>query len=330
MQSKKYSLALTTGNTDSIYAMMTMKNKRISTHTYNNTASNSSRKEKPKIINETLLNSLIKENTLTNRKDPQIAYEYLSDIFESLHQEEMSMKINPQYMEKQKDINEKMRAVIVDWIIEVHYRFKLYPETLFLCVGLMDKYLSVKSISRIKLQLISVACLLIACKYEEIFSPEIRDFVCIMDKSWEKEDIITMEKEILKSVKFDVTLPSRLRFFEILAVACNFNTQECYYARYLLELTLVSNKCNSYMNSLVSCAVCLIVIKIFKSDKDNSICVKNVTRLYNLVSYKESEIKECVLEICFLLENVEESSYQAIRKKFQTKQFMEVANIKIF
>jgi hypothetical protein len=45
------------------------------------------------------------------------------------------------YMEKQNDINEKMRAILVDWLIEVHLKFKLLPETLFLTVNIIDRYL---------------------------------------------------------------------------------------------------------------------------------------------------------------------------------------------
>ena len=51
-------------------------------------------------------------------------------------------------MATQWDINEKMRAILVDWIIEVHLKFKLVPETLFLCISLMDRYLERARISR--------------------------------------------------------------------------------------------------------------------------------------------------------------------------------------
>jgi hypothetical protein len=47
-------------------------------------------------------------------------------------------------MKKQPDLNESMRAVVIDWLIDVHAKFMLLPETLFLTVNLIDRYLSKK------------------------------------------------------------------------------------------------------------------------------------------------------------------------------------------
>jgi G2/mitotic-specific cyclin-B, other len=44
-------------------------------------------------------------------------------------------------MSKQADINEKMRAILIDWLIEVHLKFKLLPETLFLTINIIDRFL---------------------------------------------------------------------------------------------------------------------------------------------------------------------------------------------
>jgi len=44
-------------------------------------------------------------------------------------------------MDRQTDINEKMRAILIDWLIEVHLKFKLVPESLYLTVNLIDRYL---------------------------------------------------------------------------------------------------------------------------------------------------------------------------------------------
>jgi cyclin B len=82
----------------------------------------------------------------------------------------------------QTDINAKMRLILVEWLIEVHLKFKLLPETLFLTINLMDRYCMVKQVLRNEYQLLGVTAMLIASKYEEIYPPEIRDFVHITDK----------------------------------------------------------------------------------------------------------------------------------------------------
>jgi cyclin B len=83
-----------------------------------------------------------------------------------------------------------MRAILVDWLIEVHYKFKLMPETLFLTMNLIDRFLERSDVLRTKLQLVGVTAMLIACKYEEIYAPEVRDFVYITDKAYTREEIL--------------------------------------------------------------------------------------------------------------------------------------------
>jgi len=91
----------------------------------------------------------------------------------------------PTYMKKQSDINESMRAILVDWLIDVHLKFKLLNETLFLTVNIIDRYLSLKTtITRSKLQLVGVAAMLISTKYEEIYPPTVKDLVYITDSAY--------------------------------------------------------------------------------------------------------------------------------------------------
>ena len=87
-----------------------------------------------------------------------------------------------------------MRAILIDWLLEVHLKFKLLPETLFLTVNVIDRYLSVtKNIKRAKLQLVGVTALLICTKYEEIYPPTVKDLVYITDNAYQKEELIRME-----------------------------------------------------------------------------------------------------------------------------------------
>ena len=117
-------------------------------------------------------------------------------------------------MGRQGDINEKMRGILVDWIIEVHLRFKLLPETLFLTVNLIDRYLEKTQIMRTRLQLVAVAALLIASKYEEIYVPDLKDFVFISDNAYTREEIIEMERSMLVKLEFSITTPSSYRFLQ--------------------------------------------------------------------------------------------------------------------
>ena len=109
-------------------------------------------------------------------------------------------------MEKQTDVNEKMRAILIDWLVEVHLKFKLMVETLYLTVNLIDRFLEKEQITRNKLQLVGVTAMFIASKYEEIYAPECRDFVYISDKAYTRDEILRMEGLMLSCLLY--TSPS--------------------------------------------------------------------------------------------------------------------------
>lgn len=89
-------------------------------------------------------------------------------------------------MSAQPEINDKMRAILVDWLIEVHLKFKLQAETLFITINIIDRFLEKQKVGKSRLQLVGVTALLIACKYEEIYPPEMKDFVYITDRAYTK------------------------------------------------------------------------------------------------------------------------------------------------
>jgi len=93
-----------------------------------------------------------------------------------------------------------MRSILVDWLVEVHLKFKLVQESLYLTVNLIDRYLERRQIHRSKLQLVGVTAMLIACKYEEIYPPIVKDFVYITDNAYTKEEILDMERDMLETL----------------------------------------------------------------------------------------------------------------------------------
>jgi cyclin B len=145
-----------------------------------------------------------------------------------------------------------MRAILIDWLIEVHLKFKLLPETLFLTVNLIDRFLEKSSIQRTKLQLVGVTSMLIAAKYEEIYAPEVRDFVYITDKAYTKEEILKMEQLILMTLDFNITAPSSYRFLERFTKIVNGDMLMFNLARYLIELPLIEYRMLKYTPSNIA------------------------------------------------------------------------------
>ena len=122
--------------------------------------------------------------------------------------------VKEDYLAVQTEILPRMRAVLIDWLIGVHLQFHLLQETLYTTVAILDRYLQhdVKKISRSKLQLVGVASMLIAAKYEEIYAPEVKDFVYITDRAYTEKEILKMEIKILSALNFDLGRPLPLHF----------------------------------------------------------------------------------------------------------------------
>ncbi|KAH7954104.1 hypothetical protein HPB49_015569 [Dermacentor silvarum] len=129
----------------------------------------------------------------------------------------MACKAN--YMRKQPDITSSMRTILVDWLVEVAEEYQLHNETLFLAVSYVDRFLSSMSVQRTRLQLVGTASLLIAAKFEEIYPPEVSEFVYITDDTYTKQQVLRMEQVVLKVLSFDVSSPTAyaflLRFAEV-------------------------------------------------------------------------------------------------------------------
>merc|ERR1711968_386932 len=111
-------------------------------------------------------------------------------MYDIFRQSEVESQLNPNYMSTQPYINERMRTILVDWLVEVHLKFKMVPETLYLTVHIIDRFLEKKEVRRSRLQLVGVAALLVSSKYEEIYPPELRDLVYITDRAYNKQEIL--------------------------------------------------------------------------------------------------------------------------------------------
>ncbi|KAL7084685.1 hypothetical protein ACP275_14G236900 [Erythranthe tilingii] len=135
------------------------------------------------------------------------AVEYVEDMYNFYKLTEEDGRVHD-YIDSQPEINSKMRAILVDWLIEVHKKFELMPESLYLTVNIVDRFLSIKSVPRRELQLVGLSSMLIACKYEEIWAPEVSDFIAISDNAYVREQVLLMEKAILGKLEWYLTVPT--------------------------------------------------------------------------------------------------------------------------
>jgi G2/mitotic-specific cyclin-B, other len=118
-----------------------------------------------------------------------------------------------EYLQKsQTEVKDTSRGFLVEWIIDVHRKFRLQPETLYVTVSTIDRYLSKVSIKKTQLHLLGVAALLIATKYEEIYPPDLKDLLNVSENKFTKEEVLKLENDILSTLEFNFFVPSLLRF----------------------------------------------------------------------------------------------------------------------
>ncbi|KAJ1521101.1 hypothetical protein ONE63_002803 [Megalurothrips usitatus] len=165
--------------------------------------------------------------------------EYRDDIYDYLLEAETKHRPKPNYMRRQPDITYTMRTILVEWMVEVAEEYRLQTETLYLAVSYIDRFLSLMSVVRAKLQLVGTAAMFIAAKYEEIYPPDVGEFVYITDDTYTKRQVLRMEHLILKVLAFDISSPTPLVFVTNYCVSFDFSERVMFLAMYLCELCLL-------------------------------------------------------------------------------------------
>ncbi|KAG4147247.1 hypothetical protein ERO13_D05G210300v2 [Gossypium hirsutum] len=263
--------------------------------------------------------------------DPQMCGYYVSDIYEYLRQMEADPKRRPlpDYIEKvQKDVSTNMRGILVDWLVEVADEYKLVSDTLYITVSYIDRYLSLNALNRQRLQLLGVSSMLIASrKYEEINPPNVEDFCYITDNTYRKDEMVKMEADILKSLKFELgnpTVKTFLRRFTRVAQEDYKDSSlqlECL-GCYLAELSLLDYGCVKFLPSMVAASVIFLARFIIQPKMHPW---SSAVQEYS--GYKASDLKECVLIIHDLYLSRRGGALQAVREKYKQHKFKCVATM---
>lgn len=203
-------------------------------------------------------------------------------------------------MFQQKKIQEKHREKLIDWLFYVCSKFRLLDETVFLTINLFDRYLSLQEEVPIEmLQIVGISCLFIAGKYQEIYPPELRDYVHISGYNFQKEPILKMECEILKKLKFDILSVNPLvlheRLWFVQAASSKDLTSLKYTKNYqlgvfLLKLSLLNYKMLKYSPNVLASSANFLARKI--CDMPTNITYSMISKNgYNL------DFTECMLEM---------------------------------
>ncbi|XP_063792961.1 G2/mitotic-specific cyclin-B3 isoform X2 [Pseudophryne corroboree] len=251
--------------------------------------------------------------------DPFASSEYALDIFTYMRDREEKFLL-PNYMEVQNDISKEMRAILVDWMVEVQENFELNHETLYLAIKLVDHYLAVCIIMKEKLQLIGSTAVLIASKFEERCPPCLDDFLYICDDAYKREELVAMEMEILQKLNFDINIPVPYRFLRRFAKCAHANMETLTLARYICELTLQEY---DFMQEGASkmAASCLLLALKMKDFGDWTATLRHYS------GYQTRDLLPLVKRLNFLLSCQPHEKLKAVRSKYSHRVFFEVAKL---
>lgn len=186
--------------------------------------------------------------------DPLMAAEYVVEIFDYLKDLEIITLPNPDYIDHQPDLEWKMRGILVDWLIEVHTRFRLLPETLFLAVNIIDRFLSAEVVALDRLQLVGVTAMFIASKYEEVLSPHVANFSHVADETFSDKEILDAERHVLATLEYNMSFPNPMNFLRRISKADNYDIQTRTLGKYLMEISLLDHRFMGYPQSHISAA----------------------------------------------------------------------------
>jgi G2/mitotic-specific cyclin 2 len=255
----------------------------------------------------------VQDLDLEDLDDPLMVAEYVGEIFEYLKQLEISTLASPTYMDDQPELEWKMRGILVDWLLEVHTRFHLLPETLFLAVNIIDRFLTCKVVQLDRLQLVGVTAMFIASKYEEVISPHVSNYRHVADDGFTEDEILSAERFILAALNYDLSYPNPMNFLRRVSKADNYDIETRTLGKYLLEISCLDHRFIPHPPSLVSAAAMYLARLVLSRGPWDA-------TLAHYAGYTEEEIQPVFkLMVDYLRSPV---VHEAFFKKYASKKFL--------
>ncbi|XP_075688656.1 G2/mitotic-specific cyclin-B1-like isoform X2 [Rhinoderma darwinii] len=163
------------------------------------------------------------------------------------------------------EVTGHMRAILIDWLVQVQMKFRLLQETMFMTVGIIDRFLQENPVPKNQLQLVGVTAMFVAAKYEEMYPPEIGDFTFVTDHTYTKAQIREMERNILFVLKFSLGRPLPLHFLRRASKVGEVTAEQHNLAKYLMELVMVDYEMVHYPPSLIAAAASCLSLRVLSA-----------------------------------------------------------------
>jgi len=257
------------------------------------------------------------------RGDMRMCTDYVNDVYTNAQIKQLKHSPNPHYMElHQREITITMRGILVDWLVEVAVEYQQSQETLFLSVGYIDAYLSKARCMRSKLQLVGITCMHIASKYQEIYPPQLQEFCYITDNTYEREDLILMERRVLDVLDFELSVPTTWMFLTRFLRVAEADRQTEYLGMYLAELSLLDYGLLQFLPSQI--AASCVMLALNNNNKSHW-----STTLEHYTGYTPRALRECATVLHRLHAGARTSTLPAISEKYAKEKLDKVSDLPV-
>lgn len=256
-----------------------------------------------------------------NRDHPCACAQYAQAIMTYIKEDaQLRNRPDPFYLDRvQPDMNSNMRAILIEWLVEVADEYTLLSDTLFQSVNYLDRYLSKVPVHRSKLQLVGIACMWIASKYEEEYSPSARQFCEITENTYTVKQLLEMEREVLRQLNYECTVPTTKIFLRRCLQVCDAGEDLHYTASYIAELSLLDHHMLRFLPSMIAAAAVLITRKLLHLSEWSP-------TLAYYSGYHPADLYPCAKALLAFLERVSSNSlYPATYNKYSRECYGRVA-----
>lgn len=256
--------------------------------------------------------------------NPLLVANYAFEIYEYLQSLEDKFPIRENFLESQQ-VTPRMRAVLVDWLVEVQIQYHLLQETLYLAIQILDRYLqAVPTVGKKYLQLVGVSAMYVASKYEEVYMPDISDFVFITDSAYTKQQLLQMECEIVRVLEFQFSRPISLTFLRRYSKVVEANPIHHCFSKYFLELALMEYSMCHVKPSLIAAAALYISLCIYELNHKKGPLHWDA-KMVHYTSYTLDEVSAAAQKLAVAIEKAATSKFEAVKKKYASSKMMKVS-----
>ncbi|KIO34357.1 hypothetical protein M407DRAFT_64372 [Tulasnella calospora MUT 4182] len=249
--------------------------------------------------------------------DMTMVSEYADEIFAYMGKLEVQCMANPTYMDGQTEIEWSMRKTLIDWLLQVHLRYHMLPETLWIAVNIVDRFLSRRVVSLIKLQLVGVTAMFIASKYEEIMAPSVEEFAFMTENGYSRDEILKGEKIILQTLDFNVSpYCSPYSWVRRISKADDYDIQTRTLCKFLMEVTLLDHRFLRAKPSLIAAVGMYTSKRMLQGSWDEA-----------FIYYSDYTEEQLVPGFYLLIEDLAEKGFESsfLCKKYANKKFLKAS-----